>query len=152
MKKLILMFLATVSVNSVAVAEECSLNEQIEALALNIYHEARGEGIDGMLMVAEVTMNRVFHPAFPDTVCEVVYQPHQFSWTIMSEEFQRPDDIQLLDEALRIAEYTLVHAEEIGMGTNATHYLNPSLLENLPSWTFVYQEVGRVGNHVFYAM
>lgn len=50
-------------------------------LALNIYHEARGEPIDGQIAVAAVTLNRVQDPRWPDTVCDVVYQPNQFSWT-----------------------------------------------------------------------
>jgi len=50
-------------------------------LALNIYHEARGEPIEGQIAVAQVTLNRVASPDYPDDVCSVVYEPHQFSWT-----------------------------------------------------------------------
>lgn len=49
-------------------------------LALNVYHEARGEGLRGMIAVAMITLNRVNHPRFPDTVKKVVQQKHQFSW------------------------------------------------------------------------
>lgn len=52
-----------------------------ECLALNVYHEARGEGILGQIAVAQVTMNRVHNDYWPDTVCEVVWQPGKFSWT-----------------------------------------------------------------------
>lgn len=45
-----------------------------------IYHEARGEPLEGQIAVAHVVMNRVESPQFPDTVCEVVTQPNQFSW------------------------------------------------------------------------
>ena len=41
-------------------------------LAMALYYEARSEGPDGMLAVAEVIINRVQHPEFPGTVGEVV--------------------------------------------------------------------------------
>ncbi len=43
-------------------------------LATNIYHEARGESYAGKVAVANVTMNRVTSPKFPNTICDVVYQ------------------------------------------------------------------------------
>jgi hypothetical protein len=47
----------------------------------NVYHEARGEDALGQAAVAHVTLNRVRSPAYPDTVCGVVWQQGQFSWT-----------------------------------------------------------------------
>jgi N-acetylmuramoyl-L-alanine amidase len=47
----------------------------------NVYHEARGESLIGQAAVAHVTLNRVRSPAYPDSVCGVVWQPGQFSWT-----------------------------------------------------------------------
>ena len=60
---------------------ELSRRTEIHCLALNIYHEARGESLEGRLAVAAVTMNRVRDKRFPDRVCEGVWQPRQFSWT-----------------------------------------------------------------------
>jgi N-acetylmuramoyl-L-alanine amidase len=59
--------------------------KQEYCLALAIYWEARAESLHGMLAVASVVLNRVRHPKFPDTVCEVVHEggekpPCQFSW------------------------------------------------------------------------
>ncbi len=48
-------------------------------LALVVYVEARGEPLDGQLMVAEVVLNRVAIEAYPDTVCDVAFDPKQFS-------------------------------------------------------------------------
>ncbi len=48
-------------------------------LALNIYHEARGESLTGQHAVAQVTMNRAQRD--PKKVCSVVFNKHQFSWT-----------------------------------------------------------------------
>lgn len=52
-----------------------------ECMAMNIYHESRGEVIEGQIAVAHVTMNRVDHDYWPNSVCDVVYQNKQFSWT-----------------------------------------------------------------------
>ena len=50
-------------------------------LALNIYHEARDQPFIGQVAVAQVVMNRVDDPRYPDTVCEVVEQGPTYSWT-----------------------------------------------------------------------
>ena len=52
-----------------------------ECLALNMYHEARGQGIAGELAVTAVVLNRVNDKRYPNTVCEVVEQgPTRASW------------------------------------------------------------------------
>ncbi len=43
-------------------------------LAQAVYYEARGESVSGQAAVAQVVLNRVRHPAFPKTVCGVVFQ------------------------------------------------------------------------------
>ncbi|QXN67603.1 hypothetical protein [Klebsiella phage vB_Kpn_3] len=54
--------------------------KEIDCIAKNIYFESRGEGIKGMMAVAQVTKNRVNSGKFPDSYCKVVYQSNQFSW------------------------------------------------------------------------
>lgn len=49
-----------------AKAEKC--------LANAVYFEARGEPVRGQIAVAQVVMNRVFSPFYPNNVCDVVYQ------------------------------------------------------------------------------
>lgn len=64
---------------------------QLHCLALNMYHEARGEGSRGMLAVGFVTINRSETKGYPKTVCgvvhdgayrngKIVYRRCQFSW------------------------------------------------------------------------
>lgn len=53
---------------------------EVECLTKTIYFEARGEPVKGQMAVAWVTLNRVKHEKFPDTVCGVVHQPGQYSW------------------------------------------------------------------------
>ena len=55
--------------------------KQLNCLAQNIYHESRGEPDSGQLAVAFVTLNRTEDDRFPNSICNVVYQRGQFSWT-----------------------------------------------------------------------
>lgn len=110
-------------------------------LALNIYHEARGEPIDGQIAVAAVTLNRVHDPRWPDNVCDVVYQPHQFSWTL--QEHPLPIDEP---EALLLAFQLASEAQpnpDFG-----THYHSTDI--DPPSWTAQLTQLGQVGIHRFY--
>ena len=49
-------------------------DEELKCLATAIYFEARGETEQGQLAVAQVVLNRVKNPAYPNTICGVVYQ------------------------------------------------------------------------------
>jgi len=46
----------------------------LDCLAQAVYYEARSEGENGERAVAQVVLNRVRHPAWPNSVCGVVYQ------------------------------------------------------------------------------
>lgn len=61
--------------------------KQIRCMTTAIYHESRGEPLQGQIAVAHVIMNRVNSDRYPDDACEVVYQPNQFSYI----ERARPD-------------------------------------------------------------
>ncbi|MCA1749333.1 MAG: cell wall hydrolase [Parasphingopyxis sp.] len=54
-------------------------DEELDCLAKVISNEARGEPRSGQLAVAQVVMNRVESPLFPNSICGVVYQRAQFS-------------------------------------------------------------------------
>jgi N-acetylmuramoyl-L-alanine amidase len=130
---------------SPAIAGGC---DEVEALALNMYHEARGEGIDGMIMVAEVTLNRVDHPRYPNDICRVVYQRRQFSWTHTLRD-HTPREAESWENSLVLAR-EILSGEVQTFQTGATHFLNPDEVRVMPSWTRRFDLVGRVGNHVFY--
>ncbi len=53
--------------------------KQVQCMAHAVYHEARGEPSAGQVAVAYVVKNRVGHPGFANSICGVVYQPHQFT-------------------------------------------------------------------------
>lgn len=66
---------------------ETDVSEELQCLALNIYHEARSEPDDGKYAVGHVVMNRVQDPRYPNSICGVVQDGGQdelhrcqFSW------------------------------------------------------------------------
>lgn len=123
-------------------------------LARNIYHEARGEPIDGQYAVAEVTLNRVASRLFPDTVCEVVYEKRldisrnrlvgAFSWTEL-DSVERPAGAEWR-RAMKAAEtiYDRQHEPTI---PGALFY-HADRVE--PYWAKTRKRVTQIGNHVFY--
>jgi len=62
-----------------------------QCLAMNMYHEARGQGVAGVLAVSFVVLNRVKDKRFPSTICEVVKQgPVRESWK--TRQTKNPND------------------------------------------------------------
>lgn len=56
------------------------LTDEANCIAVAVYHEARGESLEGQLAVAKVIMNRAASGAYPTSWCGVVKQPWQFSF------------------------------------------------------------------------
>lgn len=74
-------------------------------LSLNIYHEARNQTIKGQLAVAYVTLNRVQN-GYGDNICEVVYAPFQFSWTLNDDH--APYERDAWSQSQKVALYSLI--------------------------------------------
>lgn len=79
-----------------------TLDTEIQCLALNIYHEARGESGAGKEAVGWVTMSRMASRNHPASACSVVYAPRQFSWTHDGTEKQ-PREAGAWNDSLEIA-------------------------------------------------
>ncbi len=111
-------------------------------LALALYVEARGEPPDGQYLVAEVVKNRVTAEGYPDTVCEVVYQPHQFGVS---------SDVDFIVEdpvGWHMAVLVAVEALETDdMKSTATHYHANYMT---PDWADDMTKLGKYGGHTFY--
>lgn len=120
------------------------LTSAIMCLALNIYNEARGEPLAGQYAVAQVTVNRVADDRWADTVCGVVYEKYQFSWTL--KRFSVRNE-QALDEAIRIATNVLTTEDYYKPVTCADHYYNPHIVS--PEWAKGMSVEVVIGNHVF---
>lgn len=113
-------------------------------LALVVYVEARGEPLDGQLMVAEVVLNRVAIEAYPDTVCGVVFDPKQFSGLN-----QPVDLVAILEDDAWGTSIDIAYAALSGntLGTNATHFHNQKAR---PYWVDSMDKLGVYGKHTFY--
>lgn len=94
--------------------------KQQNCLAMNVYHEARSERIEGQIAVAHVTMNRVNHEHFPDNICDVVYQYKQFSWTFTVKD-HTPREKRAWDRAMVIARDVMI-GNTIDPSHGATFY------------------------------
>lgn len=70
---------------------EALWDSEVQCLAIALWHEARGEPLEGRRAVAEVILNRRDSGRFPDTVCESVTQPGQFVWFV-SWPVEKPHD------------------------------------------------------------
>jgi N-acetylmuramoyl-L-alanine amidase len=126
--------------------------EATMCLALNMFYEARNENFMGRLMVAEVTLNRVAADNFPDTVCEVVWQDKQFSWTHdgLSDDPKKLNNVfdrKAWDEIQRLAMDVILYPEYALLGSNATHY---HTVDVEPYWAKEMSIEGKVGKHIFY--
>jgi len=126
----------------------CPYNRQVHALALNIYHEARGESRQGQQMVGEVTLNRVRSSNYPNSICAVVYQRSQFSWT-RNERRLRVTDSEQWKVAQEMSR-KLISGRYRPISNGATHFYNPQMVHSRPDWSRRYTRIARVGNHVFY--
>lgn len=115
----------------------------IICLAKNIYYEARGESLPGKLAVAKVTLNRVASPKFPKTVCGVVYQKYQFSWTL--NQSYKIYDKAAWQESLNIARDAMNNnLEELDKFTAL--YFHSKHIK--PNWNL--KRMAKIGNHIFY--
>jgi hypothetical protein len=115
-----------------------------------IYHEAGFEPLAGRRAVAQVVLNRMRHPAFPKSVCGVVYQGAnspvcQFSF-VCDNSLNRAVTSRAWQEARSIAEAALAGYVEASVGT-ATHYHADYVF---PKWASMLRKIEKIGAHVFY--
>ena len=147
-------------------------NDSVECLALNMYHEARGQGSAGLLGVSSVVLNRVKDKRFPNTICEVIYQgptreswktrqtpdPNdavfypvrdrcQFSWYCDGRS-DEPKEKKVYQRLLTIASSIVYNnISFIDITDGATHYHADYVR---PAWAEVKTRTTRIGNHIFY--
>jgi spore germination cell wall hydrolase CwlJ-like protein len=128
-----------------------SAGEQ-QCLASGIYFEARGESVKGQAAVAQVILNRVRNPAYPKTICGVVYQ---------NEDWRNRCQFSFACDSIKDRVNSQYHwrvARDVAMAVtagriwlpqvgSATHY---HAVYVRPNWARTMEKVGRIGMHVFY--
>jgi N-acetylmuramoyl-L-alanine amidase len=116
-------------------------------LAQNVYWEARDQSIAGQVAVAQVTMNRVASPDYPNDVCSVVHQHKQFSW-YWDGKSDVPREAASWNRAQMVAMGVLAgsgHGELTN--PNITHY---HAVYSKPYWAPTMKLVAQIGDHIFY--
>jgi spore germination cell wall hydrolase CwlJ-like protein len=115
----------------------------IRCLAENIYHEARGEPFIGQLAVAQVTVNRFQSNRHGNSICAVVHQRKQFSWTTKKP---RVRDSVRWQTSYTMAQFVLLGAV---MPNFLAHFYHTRAVN--PKWNQDKHVIRIIGNHVFYS-
>lgn len=133
------------------VADKLQSKRQRECLSQAIYFEARGEPYDGQVAVAQVVMNRVLSPHWPNTVCGVVYQNKH--WRNRCQFSFACDRIR--DRVRSRGSWTMAETITNKMAEGyvmdgihtATHYHATYVR---PRWARYFNRIERIGRHIFY--
>lgn len=135
------------------IPESAQTRAERRCLTEAIYFEARGEPIRGQMAVAQVVINRLKNPAYPSSVCGVVYQNRnhrnacQFSFACdgIRDVVRDQGAWQIATE---IANATLdgrsIWLDEVG---SATHY-HANYVR--PNWAPTMERMAQIGSHIFY--
>ena len=124
------------------------LNEEANCIAVAVYHEARGESLEGQLAVARVIMNRASSGKYPPSWCGTVKQPWQFSFVNPRTGIYPSVDTDSASwhKALGVTRLAIANAY-------------PSLSHDVlwyhadyvaPSWGRRLARVDKIGTHIFY--
>ena len=127
------------------ISEDVTDREELLCMAINIYHEARGSTTEDQIAVAEVVKNRTADWRWPDTVCDVVWDNKQFSWTHDGLS-DMPREDRAWETSQYIAWLSLNNMVENPVG-NANHY---HTTEINPYWSVSARQ--QVGSHFYMEM
>jgi hypothetical protein len=131
-------------------SENLDQRRALLCLTQAVYYEAGFEPLDGRRAVAQVVLNRTRHPAFPKSVCGVVYQRNatpvcQFSFVCDGSLDRRPE-AGAWKVAEQVARAALAGYVERSVGS-ATHYHADYVA---PRWAPMLAKLNKIGAHIFY--
>ena len=125
---------------------------EVKCLEKNLWHEARNQGLLGLMAVAKTTLNRARMEGWPPDVCAVIMEPKQFSWTSLPKhkrQIKLKNNIDRQSYSLvQLATQLSITAEmmQIDFMNGATHYHTTSVN---PTWGRKMEVVGIIGDHIF---
>lgn len=129
------------------------LSTALMCLSMNIFHESRGEPLEGRIAVANVTMTRAKNDA--RNVCRVVLKRKQFSWTLHTKKVGGKTWVN----PAPIAKEPVAWAKAVILAQFALWGLLPERVDNAthfhtvrvsPYWKDHYVMVAQIGDHIFY--
>ncbi|THV16623.1 cell wall hydrolase [Rhizobium rhizophilum] len=127
-------------------------DKEQKCLAEGIYFEARGESVKGQAAVAQVILNRVRNPHYPDSICGVVYQNEdwrnrcQFSFACdrIPDIIASPRHWKVAKDIAMAVTAGKIWFKDVG---SATHYHATYVR---PAWGPTMKRVEKIGKHIFY--
>ena len=131
-----------------------------QCMTANLFFEARGESVEGMKAVAKVTMNRKKSKRYPNTVCKVVFQPMQFSFTHQQSwesivKVLHGDlsgfalkDRAAYQEAAKVAQKAVKGQLWVSALKDSLWYHTDKVN---PKWNRKMTKVAKIGNHLFFS-
>ena len=123
----------------------------VDCLASAIYYEAGNEALEGQKAVAQVILNRVRHPAYPKTICGVVYQGQerstgcQFSFSCDGSMARIP--AAALWQRLRNLSQSMLTGTVYAPVGWATHYHTDWVV---PVWSAKLDKIRAEATHLFF--
>lgn len=125
--------------------------ESWRCLSEALYFEARGETVKGQFAVAEVILNRVSSPLYPNTVCGVINQGTgkkyqcQFTYTCdgHAERIAEPSAFRQVGKVARL----MLDGVPRALTQGATHYHTGAVK---PNWSRAFPRTAKIGVHYFY--
>lgn len=119
--------------------------QEFVCTALAVYYEAKGESLRGQQAVADVILNRK-KKGFATSLCGVVWQHHEFSWTARSVKSLIPRSITLWKTSQKAA-FDVVFGNVADITHGALYFYNPQ--RDHPAWGKRLPHVFAEGHHVF---
>ena len=129
--------------------KECMKSEDCRVMASASYYEARNQSDTGVVAVMHVIKNRTEHSKWPNTIKEVVYQKHQFSylWDGSTKKAMKKEQHKRM---AALAHNVLNGVVESPVG-NAVFY-HKVKMDAYPGWSKRVTKVGVLGDHIFYKL
>ena len=124
------------------------LTDQAQCIAVAVYHEARGESLEGQLAVAKVIMNRAASGDYPTSWCGVVKQPWQFSFVNPRTGYMPGVDQASAEwrKALGVTRLAVANAVQSVPGDCLWYHADYVA----PKWRNNLRRVEKIGAHIFY--
>jgi spore germination cell wall hydrolase CwlJ-like protein len=129
------------------------VQQQVDCLAKNIYHEAKSEPREGQVAVALVTLNRLASGNYANDVCGVVNQKTngvcQFSWVcqpFIATKSLTSNTNSLYNDIRNVAVYVIMNYDNIHDVTKGATYYHADYVN--PQWGL--PKTTQIGRHIFY--